>query len=174
MNQERQEGQHHGLQIGEMPTPRYMPQVGEIAEGRPIKLIGMSAYDIHGKIRDFIWWRNFPLGDLNDEDVRDQAAALVARFKAGLGVDIAIGPPVDLSGNRRRRSNVQTSNNKGLNGVYVEPGERNVISTRLFVRGLRSEDELRQARPGDFALTLRKARAVLPRPEQYQSSWKWI
>ncbi|MCL4354166.1 hypothetical protein M1349_01705, partial [Patescibacteria group bacterium] len=52
------------LQIGEMPTPRYMREAGD-APGDG--WIGMEAYAPDGHIKKFLWWENFKFGDLSED-----------------------------------------------------------------------------------------------------------
>lgn len=149
------------LKIGEMPRPRYIPIKG----GE--RLIGMEAYSPDRKIKEFLWWENgiVQQGDLNNATTRHEAAALVTRLRLELGVDAAIGLPIDLEGSKPKTGFVKIVKNPELVGIYIEAGNRLGFNFLVARKGLKTELELRLVTPVLFDEIFQKAKAVLPYPE---------
>lgn len=161
MAQERPE-----LRIGEMPQPQYLREAGDTTGDGSIKWIGIKAYALDGQIRDFLWWRNFKIGDLRDETARYHTAAFVARLKLEMESDSAIGPAVDLHGSDSNTDRVQTIDEPEVYGVYVEADKRPMFNFMTAMRGVKDEAELRRQSPVEFDEIFQQAKAVLPKPAE--------
>lgn len=153
------------LQIGEMPTPRYLQEAGDTTGSGTIKWIGIEAYAPDGEIRPFLWWRNFKIGDLTNERARYDAAAFVARLRLEMNSDSAIGPAIDLYESNAKTEHVQVIDEPEVYGVYVEADKRPMFNFMSAMRGVKTEAELRGVDPVLFDEIFQKARAVLPRPQ---------
>lgn len=164
MSQERREGQQIELQVGEMPTARYIREAGDTTGDGSIKWIGMRAYAPDGEIKDFLWWRNFKVGDLSKDRPRYDAAAFVTRLKLEMEADSAIGPAIDLHGSNSETGHVQTIDEPEVYGVYVEADKRPMFNFMTAMRGVKDEAELRRESPVEFDDAFQQAKAVLPRP----------
>lgn len=164
------ENQESKLEIGEMPKPRYMREAWNTSvdsDGTAIKWIGMEAYSPDGEIKKFLWWRNFKVGDLSKEQARDDAAAFVARLKLEMGVDSAIGLPVDLYQSNSATGHVEViANEPEVYGVYVEADKRPMFNFMTMMHGVKTEAQLRRSKPVELDEILQKAKAVLPRPRK--------
>lgn len=158
------------LQIGEMPTPRYMREAGDTTGDGNIRWIGMEAYAPDGQIKDFLWWRNFKVGDFSNERARYDAATFVARLKIEMGAESAIGPAIDLYGSNSETGHVKTVDEPEVYGVYVEADKRPMFNFMTAMRGVKDEAELRRANPVEFDALFQQAKAVLPRPNDTKAS----
>ena len=155
------------IKIGEMPKPRYIREASNTSvdsDGSSIRWIGIEAYSPNGEVKTFLWWRNFQIGGLHGKD-RNDAATFIARLKLETGADAAIGLPVDLSGSNSQTGHVQIHKEKGTYGVYIETEKRPMFNFMTMLKGVKSEDELRNSNPEKFQKIFEKALAVLPRPK---------
>ena len=159
-----------GLKIGEMPTPRYMREAGDTVGGGIIKWVGMEAYSADGEVKKFLWWRNRRAGNLNDQDVRHDAAAFVARLKIKTGADAAIGLPVDLYESNPKTGFVKTVDEPDLVGVYIEADERPMFNSMTSMQVVKTEGQLGHSKEVEFDEVFQKAKAVLPYPEPSSTS----
>ena len=159
VNLDRESGSE--LKIGEMPTPRYIRRAD--FDRHIIDWVGMEAYSADGEVKTFFWWRNFR-GDLNDQDARHKAAALVARIKVDANIRVAIGIPVNSGSSNPDIGRVKTLNIENEFGVYTEADKRVGFSGRAMSR-FKTETQLRRRKPVEFEIELKKALAVLPYPK---------
>jgi hypothetical protein len=153
------------LKIGEMPEPRYLCEMGNTSvesDGSSIKWIGMRAYGLDKQIRDFLWWRNFKAGNLNNEAVRYHTAAFIARLYMETEAEAAIGLPIDLYASSQSKNYVAIPKDKGIYGVYVQADKRQMFNFMTMMNGIGSEAELRRKKPVEFDRIFQQARAVLP------------
>ncbi len=153
------------LKIGEMPQPCYLLELGNTSldsDGSSIKWIGMRAYGLDKKVKDFLWWRNFKAGNLNDQTVRHDSAAFIARLYMGMEAEAAFGLPVDLSGSNQSKNYVAIPKDEGLYGVYVQADKRQMFNFMTMMQGVGSEAQLRRKSPVKFVELLQQAYAVLP------------
>ena len=153
------------LKIGEMPEPCYLSEMGNTSldsDGSSIKWIGMRAYGLDKKVKDFLWWRNFKAGNLKDQTVRHDTAAFIARLYTEMKAEAAIGLPIDLSDSNQRKNYVAIPKDEGIYGVYVQADKRQMFNFMTMMQGVRSEAELRRKDPVQFVRVLQQAYKVLP------------
>lgn len=153
------------IKIGEMPTPRYLLRAGDTTGDGSIRWIGMEAFSADKEVKPFLWWRNFQVGDLSSELPRYHTAAFIVRLKLEMGVDAAIGFPVDLSKSNSALGHVAIEEEQGLYGVYIEADKRPMFNFMTAMHGIKSEEELRQENPVEFEKAFQKAKEVLPYPK---------
>lgn len=151
-------------QVGEMPTPRYLVDAPSTVSNGMTRWIGIEAYGTDGEVKKMLWWRNFQVGDLSNDSVRHEVAALITRLKLETEADAAIGPAIDLSGSSVKTGHVQLVDEPEVYGVYVEAEKRPMFNFSTRMNGIRTEKQLRKARPAVFQTTFDRAQEVLPRP----------
>ena len=153
------------LKIGEMPQPCYLKEMGDTSlesDGGYIGWIGMRAYGLDEQLKDFLWWRNFRIGNLNAGKSRHDAAAFIARIKMEMEAEAAIGLPVDLATSNRDTNYVAIPRNRGLYGVYVQVDKRQMFNFMAMMQGISSEGELKLENPSEFKRIFSQAKKVLP------------
>jgi hypothetical protein len=114
-------------EMGKMPRPGYIIKAWDsdtVNEDETIKWIGMKAYSMDREIKDFLWWKNFLMGDLKDDKIRTDAARVIAAIKLKMEADLAIGLPIDLEKSNSRTGYVEVIKKPHLYGVYVESKNR--------------------------------------------------
>ena len=126
----------------------------------------MRAYGLDATVKDFIWWRNFKVGNLDNPRDRYQAAAFIARLKLEMDADSALGYPIDLYGSDSRTGYVKLVEEPKLYGIYVEADKRPMFNFMTMMQGVKSEAELRRSKPVKFDELFQKAKAVLPYPRK--------
>ncbi|MEK6908729.1 MAG: hypothetical protein AABX23_01615 [Nanoarchaeota archaeon] len=150
------------LQMGDLPYPQYMGEAPDTTNDGNIRWIGVKAYGLSGKVEDFLWWRNFKVGNLNDERARHEAAAFIARLKIGMNTDSAFGRALDLSNCDQATGRVAASNERGLYGVYVEAEKRPLFNFMTMMNGLETEEAFRRKDSKEFERIYLQAKTVLP------------
>ena len=153
------------LNIGEMPEPCYLTEMENTAtdsDGGLIKWIGMRAYELDEQVKDFLWWRNFKSGDLNDETARYHTAAFVARLYMEMESEAAIGRAFDLHASNQKENLVAIANEPKVYGVYVQADKRQMFNFMTMMKGVREEAKLRAENPIEFYRISRQAQKVLP------------
>ena len=153
------------LNIGEMPEPCYLTEMGNTSldsDGSSIKWIGMRAYGLDKQVKDFLWWRNFKAGDFNDETARYHTAAFVARLYMEMESEAAIGRAVDLHASNQKENLVAIANEPKVYGVYVQADKRQMFNFMTMMKGVREEAKLRAENPVEFDRISRQAQKVLP------------
>lgn len=153
------------LNIGEMPEPCYLREMGNTSvdsDGSSIRWIGMRAYGLDEQIKDFIWWRNFKAGDLNEETARYHAAAFVTRLYMEMQAEAAIGRAIDLHASSQERNHVAIPTEPEVYGVYVQADKRQMFNFMAMMRGIKSEAQSRRKNPVEFDRIFQQARKVLP------------
>ncbi len=156
------------LERGQMPAPKYLVEAFDTSGDGDIKWIGMQAFASDSTIRDFLLWRNFKAGNLEDEQVRRDLAAFIARVKIEMDADVAIGKPVDIWASDPQSEKVaiigeDIIGEEGVYGVYVEADKRPMFNFSVAMRGVREEEVLRAEHPERFEEVFSGALEVLPR-----------
>ncbi len=132
-------------------------------ETNGIRWIGMRAYGLDEKIKDFIWWNNFKVGDLNNETNRYHAAAFVARLYMEMNkAEAAIGKAVDLDASNSKRNYIAIPKNQKLCGIYIQADRRLGLNAMANMRGIETEAFFRRRDPVEFDRIFQQARKVLP------------
>ena len=150
-------------EIGKMLKPEYIIEAPDTdpSPGREtIKWIGMKAYSTEREIKDFLWWKNLLIGDLNDDKIRTDAAKLIAAVKLKRGADMAVGLPIDLGKSSSRTGYVEIIKEPHLYGLYVESKSRPMFNLMVSLENLPEA-----AREEGFYPMVRKAKEVLPYPD---------
>ena len=148
-----------------MPEPCYLTEMENTAtdsDGGLIKWIGMRAYELDEQVKDFLWWRNFKSGDLNDETARYHTAAFVARLYMEMESEAAIGRAFDLHASNQKENLVAIANEPKVYGVYVQADKRQMFNFMTMMKGVREEAKLRAENPIEFYRISRQAQKVLP------------
>lgn len=156
------------IERGQMPEPKYLVEAFDTYGDGDIKWIGMQAFAPDGTIRDFLLWRNFQAGNLEDEQVRRDLAAFVARMKMEMDADVAIGKPVDIWSSDPESGKVvvigeDVIGEEGIYGVYVEADKRPMFNFSVAMSGVKDEEALRAEHPERFEEIFSGALGVLPR-----------
>ena len=112
------------------------------------------------KIKDFVWWRNSEIGDLNDETARNHASAFITRLKLEMNIESAIGLPIDLDESNQKTNYIAIPKISGLYGIYIEPDKK--INLSDVLTKVKSESYLKKQKPIEFNEIFNKANAVLP------------
>ena len=153
------------LNIGEMPEPCYLTEMENTAtdsDGGLIKWIGMRAYELDEQVKDFLWWRNFESGNLNDETARYHTSAFVTRLYMEMESEVAIERAVDLHASNQSKNHVAIANEPGVYGVYVQANKRQMFNFMTIKKDIRDEAELRRKNPVEFDRIFQQAQKVLP------------
>ncbi len=153
------------LNIGEMPEPCYLTEMSNTSlysDGSSIKWIGMRAYGLDEQVKDFLWWRNFKMGDLDDETARYHTAAFVTRLYVEMEVEAAIGRAVDLHASNQSENCVAIANEPEVYGVYVQADKRQMFNFMTMMKGIKTKAQLRRKNPVEFDRIFQQAKKVLP------------
>src|SRR3989338_4461289 len=149
------------LAIGRMPQPRYFGHLPKTPDGT--SWIGIKGYSLDKEVKNFLWWQNFQ-GDLSKQEDRRDIATLVVRIKCNLGIDAAVGLPLDLNHGSIKKEEITILYHPYVYGVYIEAARRPMFTFRADIP---DENETREklqraGRPSAFDKLLQKALEVLP------------
>lgn len=123
--------------------------------------IGIEAPTLEGEIKAHLWYQNLEQCDLAEDGCRYQLSWLITAIKLDLGVDVVVGPAIELSSSDLSNGIVGIDSSPDRVALYVDAQQR-VGFGILASSGIRNEADLIQADSTAFIELYRKALASLP------------